>query len=174
MIFLYAHLGRDPKPLSLMHANGINVLRWSERMNHPGADFVEFDGWDETYPDSDEIPRALIDLLCVMAEDLVPETVAAADTINAWIDAQGDIEPGTPIERGVGFAEFEIRGKTTSALAQPYPFWRLKVVQDEYAALDANDRKAMDAILDSCNMTPVLHATLSRQIGRKDNLKVWL
>ena len=41
MNFLHPHLGRDPKPLSLMHKNGMNVLRWTERMNQPGADFYD-------------------------------------------------------------------------------------------------------------------------------------
>lgn len=157
-----------------MHANGMNVLRWTERMNQHAPDWTEFEDWDDTYLDNDEIPETLIDLLRVMAEDFVPETLADAETINAWIAEQGDIEPGRPFERGVGFAEFELRGKTISALAQPYRFWRLKLAQDEYAAMSAEDRQAVDAILESCNMTPLLHATLTREIGRRDNLEVWL
>lgn len=174
MVMLHPHLGRDPKPLSLMQKHGMNVLRWTERMNQRDADFVEFPGWEETYLDNDDIPATLIDLLRVMAEDFVPETLAAAETINAWLDEQGEIEPGTPFERGVGFAEFELRGKTISAMAQPYRFWRLKLAQDEYAAMNADDQQAVDEILESCHMKPLLDATLTRQIGRKDNLEVWL
>ena len=174
MIMLHPHLGRDPMPLSLMHANGMAVLRWTERMNQHGADFTEFEGWDEAYLPDDEIPDTLIDLLRVMAEDFVPETLAAAEAINAWIEAQDTLEAGTPFERGVGFGEFELRGRTISALAQPYRFWRLKFVQDEYAALSAEDRGTVDALLEACGMAPSLGPRLTREIGRRDNLEVWL
>jgi len=173
MISLHAHLGRDPKQLSQMHANGMNVLRWNERMNQPGADFVESDGWDEMYLDDDEVPEALIDLLRVMAEDFVPETVAAADTINAWLEAKGTIEPGTPFECGVGFAEFEVRRQTIGALAQPYRFWRLKIAQSDYVVMGAEDQKSVDTIVTACNMMPLLEARLTREIGRMGNLEVW-
>ncbi len=174
MIMLYAHLGRDPKPLSLMYAHGLNVYRWVERMNRHGSDLVEFGDLAETYLDHDEIPETVIDLLAVMAQDFVPETLAAAETINTWITAQEDLAPGTPCARGLGYAEFELRGTPISALAAPYRFYLLKRAQDEYAALGEDDRQALNVILDRCNMTPVLGATLLRDIGRKDNLEVWL
>ena len=31
----YGHLGRDPKPLSLMQEKAIRLFRWVERMNRP-------------------------------------------------------------------------------------------------------------------------------------------
>ena len=36
----YGHLGRDPKPLSLMQARAIRLFRWVERMNRPGPTLV--------------------------------------------------------------------------------------------------------------------------------------
>lgn len=159
---------------ALMHANGMNVSRWTERMNQHAMDFTEFESWDQAYLDDDEIPETLIDLLRVMAEDFVPETLAAADRINAFIAERCAIAPGTIFERGVGFARFELRGKAISAMAQPYRFYRLKRAQDEYAAMSADERKSLDAILESCNMAPLVDATLTREIGRKDNREVWL
>jgi len=173
-IMLFAHLGRDPKPLSVMVENGMAVFRWVERMNRPGGDLDGFACKDETYLPDDEVPQTLIDLLAVIAEDFVPETLAAADTINGWLAGQDGLAPGTPVQRGVGFGEFEVRGVRLSALAQPYRFYLLKRAQDDYAALSTQDRQAMDAILDQCGMTPLLRATLTRDIGRKDNLEVWL
>ena len=126
------------------------------------------------YLDDDEIPETLIDLLGVMAQDFVPETLAAAEAINAWISRQGELAPGAACVRGVGTCEFDVRGTVVSALAQPYRFYLLKRAQDEYAALDADDRHSLDAMLESCNMTVLLDATLTRDIGRKDNLEVWL
>jgi len=171
---LFGHLGRDPKPLSLMQAGGANVFRWVERMNRRDADLVGFERKDETVLDDDEIPETLIHLLAAMSEDLVPETLAAAHTINAWIAKQDELAPGTACARGVGSCEFDVRGTTVRALAQPYRFYLLKRAQDEYAALEADDRQSVDAMLESCNMAPLLGATLTRDIGRKDNLEVWL
>ncbi len=104
----------------------------------------------------------------------MPETVAAAQTINAWIGEQDELVPGTPLERGLGYARFDLRGMTISSLAQPYRFFRLKRAQDEYEAMGPEDRKALDAILASCNAAPLLEAKLTREIGRKDNREVWL
>ncbi len=171
---LFGHLGRDPKPLSLMLTHGMHVFRWVERMNRRDADLVEFGHQGETYLDADEIPNTLTDLLRVMAEDFVPETLAAADTINAWIAQQGDLAPGTECARAVGLAAFELRGTAIGAIAQPYRFYLLKRAQDAYAALEKDDQQAVKTILDACAMTPVLSATLTRGIGRKDNLEVWL
>ncbi len=143
-------------------------------MNRGDADLVGLERNDEAYLANDEIPETLIDLLGVLSQDFVPETLAAAEAINAWIAEQGELTPGTECARGVGMGKFDLRGTTISALAQPYRFYLLKRVQDQYAALDADDRRAIDAILESCNMAPLLGATLTREIGRNNNLEVWL
>ncbi len=102
------------------------------------------------------------------------ETLAAANTINEWIAEQGDIAPGTPFDRGLGYAKFDLRGTMISALAQPFRFYRLRLAQDAYASLSPDDRRHVDTMLDACNMTPVPGATLTRAIGRKNNREVWL
>ena len=60
---LYAHLGRDPKPLSLMQTHAIRLFRWVERMNRPEPDIGEFENHQEGYLPDDEIPQSLINLL---------------------------------------------------------------------------------------------------------------
>lgn len=174
MIFLHAHLGRDPKPLSIMQKKAMAVLRYTERMNQRDADWVEFPDWEETYLKNDEIPETLLNLARVMAEDFVPETLAAAKAINDWLAEQGDAASGTFAERGVGFGEFELRGQTISAMAQPYRFYRLKRAQDEYETMGEQDKADLRALLDACNMTPILDAKLDRGIGWKDNREIWL
>ncbi len=174
MIMLFPHLGRDPKPLSIMHKKGLNVLRWTERMNRLGGDFDGFERKDESYLENDEIPTTLSDLMSVMAQDFVPETLAAADTINSWLSEQGHIEAGTPYPRSVGFTEFQVRDTPISAIAQPYRFYLLQRVHDEYAAMNKETKQEVEAILDLCNMRALLDAKLSREIGRKDNQEVWI
>ena len=66
---LYGHLGRDPKPLALMQANGVQLYRWVERMNRPELDIGEFEDQSGDYLLDDEIPDTLTALLssCSMA-----------------------------------------------------------------------------------------------------------
>lgn len=171
---LYGHLGRDPKPLSLMQAHAIQLFRWVERMNRPELDVGEFEIQNGEYLADDQIPDTLIELLKHLAIDFMPETKSAAICINQWLDQQEDLAPATTAERGVGFGIFEVRGMPINALAQPYRFYLLSRVQNEYVALNETDRKEVDLLLKACNMSEVLDIKLSRDIGRKDNLEVWL
>ncbi|MEO0590387.1 MAG: glutathione S-transferase N-terminal domain-containing protein, partial [Pseudomonadota bacterium] len=90
---MFAHLGRDPKPLSMMFDRALATYRWVERMGRETSDLVEFQNREETYLAGDAIPDTLIAFLKAMAIDFVPETLAAADAINAWIAAQDDLPP---------------------------------------------------------------------------------
>ena len=171
---LYGHLGRDPKPLSLMQAHAIRVFRWVERMNRPEPDVGEFEVQDDGYLADDEIPDSLIDVLKHVAIDFVPETRAACACINEWIDQQAELLPGREVIRGVGLGTFELRGVRVNALAQPFRFYLLKRVQDEFESLSKGDQKDAAAMLSACDMTEILELKLSRDIGRQDNLEVWL
>jgi glutathione S-transferase len=171
---LFAHLGRDPAPLALMQARAPAVHRWVERMNRQEPDLCEFGEQEEGWLGDDAVPGTLIEALRVLAEDFVPETLAAAATIQAWIDEQPELPAGTAVERGLGFGRFDVRGTGISALAQPYRFYLLQRVQDECEALGDGDRNDVRALLGSCGMAPVLDAKLSRAIGREHNQEVWL
>lgn len=171
---LYGHLGRDPKPLSLMQLHGVRLFRWVERMNRPEPDVGEFADKTPEYLSDDEVPQTLIAALKHFAIDFIPESRAACDTINRWLAANPDITPLTEVERGVGMCEFEVQGRQLSGESQPFRFYVLKRVQDEYDALGASDKAEVAAMLDSCDMLPVLDMKLSRQIGRHNNLEVWL
>ncbi|MEO1305126.1 MAG: glutathione S-transferase N-terminal domain-containing protein [Pseudomonadota bacterium] len=170
---LYGHLGRDPKPLSMMTQTAVHLFRWVERMNRPEPDISEFDDSSEAYLAGDTIPETLINALSVLAEDFLPETLAAAETINAWL-AETNPVPGTPIERVVGTAQFKLRGVDISAIAQPYRFYLLKRVQDAYAALGSSDQSAVDDLLEACNLGALMDARINRDIGRNTNLETWI
>jgi len=157
-----------------MQEKAIRLFRWVERMNRPEPDVYEFEVQDEAYLENDHIPDTLVAVLKHLAVDFVPETKAAADHINAWIDAQDDLSPGTVAERSAGQATFEVRGVTISAMAQPYRFYLLKRVQDEHAALDDAAKADVEAMLAACDMSDVLGIRLSRDIGRENNLEIWL
>ena len=171
---LYGHLGRDPRPRSMMQARAVRVFRWVERMNRPEPDVGEFEAHGEHYLANDAVPATLIDVLKHLAIDYVPETRAACDCINAWLDRQDDLLPGTTVARGAGTATFDLIGTGIRAMAQPFRFHVLKRVQDEFEALDDKDRGEVAALLAACDMAEVLDLKLTRGIGRHNNLEVWL
>ncbi|MEN0078931.1 MAG: glutathione S-transferase N-terminal domain-containing protein [Pseudomonadota bacterium] len=171
---LFAHLGRDPKATEVMFAKGKRVYRWVERMNRLAADLAEYGDQDPVWLPNDEIAPSLTDVLRALAEDFVPETVAAAHTINEWLAEQSELPSNAPCARAVGSCSFEVRGIRITAIAQPYRFYLLKRAQDIYARMDEDDQKAVDTILEASGMKPILGAKLTREIGRKDNLEIWL
>ena len=82
--------------------------------------------------------------------------------------------PGTTAERGVGTASFDLAGTRIDVLAQPFRFHVLSRVQEEFEALAEPDRSEVHALLTACNMAELLELKLTRAIGRKNNLEVWL
>jgi glutathione S-transferase len=171
---LYGHLGRDPAPLALMQRKAIRLFRWVERMNRPDADIGEFESTEESYLEGDQIPDTLIEVLKHIAIDFMPETSAAAQSVNAWLDKQTDLAANTQVVRGVGNCEFELRGTQISALAQPYRFYLLKRVQNAFKDLDAVAQAEVQSLLTACNMSGLLEIKINREIGRQKNLEVWI
>ena len=173
---MYAHLGRDPHPATLMQQRAVSVHRWVERMNRYDQDVPEFFNAGTDFVEDDEIPKCLVAVLRVLAEDFVPETLAAADVINGWL-AENNPEAGAPavgrLAQAPGTASFVLRGETIEALAQPHRFYLLQRVQDDYASLSETDKVGVDAVLGQSAMGAILEATLSRRIERADNLEVW-
>ncbi|MDX1734638.1 MAG: glutathione S-transferase N-terminal domain-containing protein [Halioglobus sp.] len=169
---MYAHLGRDPHPARLMQQRAVRVYRWVERMNRADQDVPEYFEAGTEFLADDEVPAGLLAVLRVLAEDFVPETRAAAAAINAWL-AENAPGAGTPAERMLGMAQFEVRGRAMSAVAQPYRFYLLQRVQALYAELPAGEQAAVEAMLADCGMHEVLDLRLDRPIERAANLEVW-
>ncbi|MGB1141680.1 MAG: glutathione S-transferase family protein, partial [Halioglobus sp.] len=163
-------------PARLIQERATSVYRWVERMNRADQDAPEyFDAGSDFLPD-DEVPETLLPVLRVLAEDFVPETRAAAEFINAWLEGNQP-EAGTQavgrLAQSLGNAKFTLRGEAISALVQPYRFYMLQRVQDIYTALAPEAKIDVDQLLENCGMTEILEATLDRRIGRADNLEVW-
>ncbi len=170
---LYAHLGRDPYPARIMQRRAVRVYRWVERMNRPDQDAPEYFNAGTDYLEDDQVPDTLLAVLRILAEDFVPETWAAADCINGWL-GENRPESGTRAERLLGMAGFHVRGQDITAVAQPYRFYLLQRVQALHAGLAPETRAQVEALLAACGMAEVLDIRLDRQVGRADNLEVWL
>lgn len=177
---LYGHLGRDPAPLNLMQTHAVRLFRWVERMNRPEPDVGEFKklvalkNEELDYLPNDEVPQTLIDTLKHFAVDFVPESRAACDTINEWLDQNRAMPAGTEAERTVGSCHFEVEGISYDTWAQPFRFYVLKRMQDVYDGLSAADQLGVRDMLDACDMTALLDMRLTREMGRANNLEVWL
>jgi glutathione S-transferase len=170
---LYAHLGRDPMPASLMKREATRVYRWVERMNRPDQDAPEYFDVGDDYLANDEIPQTLVDVFKVLSEDFVPETQAHAQHINQWL-SDNNPEPGATAERFLDKASFELRGQSMESVCQPYRFALLQRVQSFYDSLDADQRSEIDDVFARCGMSELLSTRLNRALDWKDNLDIWL
>ena len=173
---MYAHLGRDPYPARLMQQRAPAVYRWVERMNREDQDAPEYFNAGNVFLANDEIPETLIPVLKILAEDFVPETLAAAELINNWLD-EHQPDPGAiavgRLAEALGTADFTVRGETITALAQPHRFYLLQRVQDIFAALAHEKQVGVADIMSDAGMSAVLSTVLARRIVRSDNLEVW-
>ena len=173
---MYAHLGRDPYPARLMQQRAPAVYRWVERMNREDQDAPEYSNAGNDFLANDEVPETLIPVLKTLAEDFVPETLAAAVLINTWL-AEHQPEPGAiavgRLAEALGTADFKVRGETITALAQPHRFFLLQRVQDAFTQSPAEKQTEISLLLERCGMKSLLALALSRRIVRSENLEVW-
>jgi len=107
-----------------------------------------------------------------VAEDLVPETKAAAECINQWL-ADNDPAADDPVERGVSFGEFDLRGTKITALAQPWRFFLLARMQKAFNELGDGPKEEVRALMQNLGLEPLLFLTIDREVKRHDNLEVW-
>ena len=170
---LYAHLGRDPYPARLMQQKAVRVYRWVERMNRADADIAEFFTGSENYLPDDQVPATLVAALRVLSADLLPETRAAAETLNLWLE-ENSPDAGATAERFLGKSRFVVRGTPIEAMAQPYRFFQLQRVHDAYDALAETERAQVHELLDQAGLADLLTIRLSRRIAQQENLEVWL
>ena len=116
-------------------------------------------------------------VLSVLAEDLLPETQAAALSINHWL-ADNQPSPGTSASRYLGknksMAEFTVGGEIIAAGAQPYRFFMLQKVQDEYLKFSESDKLSVSELLEQCGLKELLNIKLKQRLAQVDNLEVWL
>ena len=127
----------------------------------------------DVYLPEDEIPDSLVAVLREIAVDFVPETIAAAETINQWLEQQTP-EAGEIAERMVGMAEFSCDGVQINAIAQPYRFFLLQRVQDACDDLPDDVREKVESLFAAANMSTILEQKLTRRLGRENNREVWV
>ncbi|MAH74200.1 MAG: glutathione S-transferase [Cellvibrionales bacterium TMED49] len=174
---LYGHLGRDPYPARMMVTRTPRVSRWVERMNRPNQDAPEYFSVRTDFLNDDYIPETLLLTLKIVSEDFIPETRASVEFMNKWLSTHKPKtgEPASSDQASLpGMIEFTVRDTLFQAAVVPYRHLLLQAVQQTYDKHDASERKKIKTLLESCGMSDILDLRLSRRMGRKDNLEVWL
>lgn len=176
---LFAHLGRDPKPLAIMQNIAPHLFQWVERMNAPAGYgnhlYNQLGG--ALIPD-DNIPDTLLALMRYISEEYLPEITSHVAFANDWIANHEGIEPGTnglerPTSRTLGTAEFNWRGMTNRTVVMPYRFFLLQRLTDHYEALDQTNKTAVSDLFSSTGLGSILTLKTDRRVIRKDHLEVW-
>lgn len=175
---LFAHLGRDPFPSSLMKRVAPRVWRWVERMNATGDDAGEYlgkaPGWLALTPHSPTLEA----LLKFVADDYLPELAAHVDFANSWLAQRPDIVAGSngcpkPGERAIGITQVQWRGHSMDVLVMPYRLFMLQRVQDAAQRLSVEQGKQLRDLFSRTGLSDLLSLRCRRRVLRQGHFEVW-
>jgi glutathione S-transferase len=175
---LYAHLGRDPYPADMMKRRAHRVWRWVERMNAAGQDAGDYGSPAPDLFADDAVPETLMALLRFVAQDYLPEIVAAVGFTNDWLAARPEIEAGTnglarASDRVLGQVEFLWREVAIKVSVMPYRLYLLQQVQDAAQAGDPAAQAEIGAMLKDAGLAELLTLKTTRRVERVNHLEVW-
>lgn len=173
---LFAHLGRDPYPATLMKNRAPNVFRWTERMNQPGFFDGEFAGLDENYPPGDAIPDTLEPLLTLIFADWGPELLAIAEQYTAWVHARTSLKPGAivsatgdrALHASIGDIRFEFRGSVLTCTAKIHALWHFDQAAAQARTLKGAAKTLFDSLIRRTGGERVMAITLARPLKREN------
>ena len=172
---LFAHLGRDPKPLHLMQTTAPRVHRWTEKMN-----------MSETYVDelsqragvnlisADALPETLKSLMRFISQEYLPEILAHTAFTNQWFEENPDLkETFNPKNRVIGSTSFEWRGHEITTAVMTYRFFLLQRLQDAFDRLEASAQSEIRELFSDAGLEALLDARTNRRVIRENQLEVW-
>lgn len=177
---LFAHLGRDPVPASLMMKRAPNVYRWTERMNRAQIVDGEFYDHAEEWLPNDAIPATLEPLLRLMFQDWTPQLQADARCFSDWLSAQPDLPAGhlvahdgqRTVHPTLGPISYDWRGVTVNRLSSLGGLWHFDQAAAYTRALEGSAKQAFQALLDRLDGQAMMSITLSRPLRREDYVLV--
>jgi glutathione S-transferase len=177
---LFAHLGRDPVPATLMKNRATNVFDWTERMNLPSIADREFPHIPESFPPDDAIPESLEPVLKLVFQDWGPQLLADAACFNAWVQADPSMPAGRMVsstgERKIhptlGPIEYRWRGITVARASAPHGLWHFDKAAAVARALEGEARASFDSLVRRSGGDSVMAIRLARPMKREDYVLV--
>lgn len=180
---LYAHLGRDPVPSTIIKNRAPAVFDWIERMNSPEDGLSMHPGVTADFLENDQVPETLLPIISLMVRDFMPEVASMIAFLTEWLEDNGPVAPGTPVVDHrivslgtldpIGHHAVPFRGITLNLAVRHYMQWMFQRVQDDYLGLDADDHQNVDNLLGPTGMVPYLQLNIARRIERVDNVEVF-
>jgi glutathione S-transferase len=177
---LYAHLGRDPVPRSMMSLRAPNVARWTERMNLAVIEDAEFPGLAPEYPADDALIPTLEPVLEQLFRDWTPELSANVERFNTWVGAAPDrpagqivnIEDERRVHPTLGPIRHALRGQIIERASAPQTLWHFEKAASLARALQGGARERFDALMNRVGGHAAMSLRLARPIVRQDYVLV--
>ena len=177
---LFAHLGRDPVPATLMKNRAQNVYRWTERMNVPAIVDMEFPGCPEDYLEGDSIPDSLEPVLKLVFQDWGPQLLADAAHYNAWVGADPSMPAGTLVSASgerlvhptLGFVDYQWRGCAIHRASSMHGLWHFDKAVAHARSLQGDARSRFDSLVRRAGGEAVMGIRLARAMKREDYVLV--
>ena len=171
---MFAHLGRDPVPASLMKNIAPHVYRWTERMFESNKLDGEFMETAYEYPENDELPQTLIPFLEYLFRDCGPQLQGMLDVFNKWVEDDPSRPVGTLIQTDpdapigahprIGDYDFKLRGICIHSQAFSNVVYHFQRVLDVIAALNNDGKIRFDSLMKNVGGDSLMSTKLSRRI----------
>lgn len=174
---MFAHLGRDPVPGSIMKTRAPKVFRWVERMTAPGLDTPEFPGYGDAYVADDAIPATLEPLLRQIADESFPMLTDKLAFMDALVQKHQP-EDGHPVspkphQRYVGVMESSFRGVPVKAGVQPYLLYVLRKADRMLAESSTDEQPRVRQALATRGLAGALPGERGYTVDRRNHIEVW-
>ena len=177
---MYAHLGRDPYPTSLMKKRAPNVARWVERMQLTNTPDGEYAPYVADWLADDEIPVTLEPVLTLLFKDWGPQLSADIASYQQWLDAHPQMQAGDLINANdkhmvhptLGMVSYAWRGVQVLRASAVHGLWLFQAAQDTALAMSSDAGQNLAGLLKRTGGQEVMALCLPRAMERRNNLLV--
>lgn len=174
---LFAHLGRDPVPTTLMKREAPRVYRWVERMMAPGLDTLEFPDYGTDWIADNAVPDSLEALLQLIAKDMLPELTDKLTFLDVWVSehqpADGEPVSAKPHQRMIGQVNTHFRRVPVTAAVEPYLLYILRRAKEAMASFNDTDRQRVSNALSRVGLLATIPSARQYSVGQHKHIEVW-
>ena len=158
---LFAHLGRDPLPRTIMQEKAARVFRYSEHMLVPEIQSPEFPDTQVAYPANDEIPETCVALLAHFFAQFGDRFADNTRAFNAWVE-KNDPRDGELLSESEDQPVLE-------GGCQAHTVWLAQRALMFFDGLSGEDRASCETLMERCGGSEYGKTQPTRRIERRDN-----